>query len=449
MTEVEIEALLTDFTNVLNHEQPLDVSKPEDEARYVTGLHGHSDAVVRLRKDILRRIGGGVFLFTGQPGSGKSTELQRLKRDLQALGGSKVYYCDLQDWLNLNAPVTLSSFLVALLSSWVFQAGVIQGQRSPADRLLGLFSSTKLIPKSVSFEAGFGPAKTQLQLALQADENFRRELEANLQLQKSRFLDQARDFVRELVLSLCPHGERCVLLADSIEKLRGYGEDSGQVYESVRRLFIGEGAALALPAVHAVYSVSPFLLEQDTQIAASLGAGIVVNMPSVHVLRERSHEPDEAGLAAMQALVAARFARWSEVFTAEQLRRFAANTGGDLRDFLRAMRVALSDDITSLPVQDAAVEFALEHVSPGRAIPAEHVRWLSQVDQRFDAELAGDITSTVLQRYLATKHVLAYLNGKTWYALHPMARTWVHERAARLAAEAAALVPPPPAPPAA
>ena len=129
MTEAEIEALLTDFTNVLNHEQPLDVSKPEDAARYVTGLHGDSDAVVRLRKDILRRIGGGVFLFTGQPGSGKSTELQRLKRDLQALGGSKVYYCDLQDWLNLNAPVTLSSFLVALLSSWVFQAGVIQAQQ--------------------------------------------------------------------------------------------------------------------------------------------------------------------------------------------------------------------------------------------------------------------------------------------------------------------------------
>ena len=76
------------------------------------------------------------------------------------------------------------------------------------------------------------------------------------------------------------------------------------------------------------------------------------------------------------------------------------------------------------------------------------------MDHRFDAELAGDITVAVLQRYLATKHVLTYLNGTTWYALHPMARSWVHERAARLAAEAAApqptepqpLAPQPPAP---
>ena len=220
MNPQEIEDLLTDFTNVLNQEQPLDLSNPEDEKRYVVGLHGGTDAVARLRRDILRRHGDGVFLFTGQPGSGKSTELQRLKRDL-ASKGCKVFYCDLQDWLNLNAPVSLASFLVALLASWVDQAGVIQGQRSPAERLLTFFTTTRLIPESLKFEAGFGAAKSQFQLALQTDENFRRDLERTLQQQKSRFLDQARDFVAELVVDLCPHGERCVVLADSIEKLRG------------------------------------------------------------------------------------------------------------------------------------------------------------------------------------------------------------------------------------
>ena len=153
---------------------------------------------------------------------------------------------------------------MALLSSWVDQAGVIQGQRSPAERLLAFFSDTRLIPEGVKFEAGFGAVKSQFQLALQTDENFRRELEANLQKQQSRFLDQARDFVRDLQATLCPNGERCVVLADSIEKIRGYGDESSRVYESVRRLFVAEGAALRLPGVHVVYSVSPFLLEQDT-----------------------------------------------------------------------------------------------------------------------------------------------------------------------------------------
>ena len=111
MTEADLEALLTDFTNRLRFEQPLDLSIPEDAALYVTGLHGDTDAVSRLRKDILRMQGGGVFLFTGQPGSGKSTELQRLRHDLM-LRGCKVYYCDLQEWLNINAPVTLATFQI-------------------------------------------------------------------------------------------------------------------------------------------------------------------------------------------------------------------------------------------------------------------------------------------------------------------------------------------------
>ena len=43
----------------------------------------------------------------------------------------------------------------------------------------------------------------------------------------------------------------------------------------------------------------------------------------------------------------------------------------------------------------------------------------------------------MLQHYLASKHVLAYLNGDNWYAVHPMLRDWVLQRGATLAALAA------------
>jgi hypothetical protein len=436
MDESQIESLLTEFTNSLRFEQPLDLMLPEDAALYVTGLHGGSDAVARLRRDILRVEGGGVFLFTGQPGSGKSTELQRLRRDL--LGkGCKVYYCDLEEWLNLNAPVTLSSFLVALLSSWVDQVGALQGQRTPAERLIDFFTGTRLLPENLKLDANAGPIKAQIQFALQSDENFRRDLEANLKRQLSSIVAQAQRLVAELKLDLCSRGERCVLLADSIEKIRGYGDEADQVYESVLRLFVSEGAALRLPGVHVVYSVSPFLLEQNTQLAASMGVGFVVNMPSVHVMVERSRQTDAAGIAAVLSLVAARFPRWAQVFTRAHLERFAEYTGGDLRDFLRAIRVALSDDINALPVRDATVDYALSHVSPSRNILGEHVQWMARLETSHEAELGGAIDAKVLQRYLATKHVLAYLNGDTWYAVHPMLRDWVLQRGATLAAAAA------------
>lgn len=431
MTEQALEALLADFMNRLRVDGPLDVSKPEDSQLYVKGLHGDTDAVARLRKEILFMFGQGVFLFTGQPGSGKSTELYRLKRDL-VQRGCKVFYVDLADWLNLNAPITLASFLVALLSSWIDQAGVLQGKRSPAQRLIDFFTKTRLIPEGLTLDAAAGPFKSQLRFALQSDDDFRRALDLNLKRQLSSVVAQAHDLVAELKLDLCPNGEHCVLLADSMEKLRGYGDDTGHVYESVQRLFISEGAALKLPGVHVVYSVAPYLLEQNTQLAGSLGTGNIVNMPSVHVFAKASHEPDEPGVAAVLHLLSERYPRWREVFTEAQMRRIVLMTGGDLRDFLRAVRVALTDDISALPVADAVVDYALEHVGPSRNILAEHVRWLARLDASHEAELGGDIDGLVLQRYLATKHVLAYLNGRDWYAVHPMLRDWVAQRAAAL-----------------
>lgn len=434
MTEAQIELLLTEFTNALRLEHSLDVSKPEDRAQYVEGLHGGIDAVGRLGRDIVRMEGGGVFLFTGQPGSGKSTELLRLRKELLTKR-CKVFYCDMNDWLNLNEPVTLSSFLVALLSAWVDQLHTVHAQRAPAERLFAFFTKTRLIPSSLSLTVG-APLKAQLQFALQSDADFRAALEQNLRNQLSSIVNQAHELVAEIIRDICAAGEKCVLLADSLEKIQGFGEKADAVYESVQRLFVSEGAALRLPGAHVVYSVSPYLLEQNSQLAASMGVGVVVNMPSVHVLKRESTDDDTDGIDAVCKVVEKRFARWAEVLTRPQLERMAKYTGGDLRDFLRAIRIAITADVAALPLPDQEVDYALQQVGPSRNIPAEHLRWMASVQTSHLAELGGDITGRVLQRYLASKHVLAYLNGQNWYAVHPMLRDWVLNRANELQAQA-------------
>ena len=265
-----------------------------------------------LRRAILRTEGGGVLLFTGQAGSGKSTGLQRLRRDLRAQR-CKVYYCDLVEWLNFNEPVTLSSFLVALLSSWVDQIGTLVAQRTPAERLISFFTGTKLIPEHLKLDAGVA-LKGQIQFALQSDENFRRDLQANLRKQLSSIVQRAHALVAQRKLDLCPHGEKCVLLADSMEKLADHGDNVRKVYDSVQRLFVSAGSALKLPGLHVVYSVSPFLLEQNSLLPSALGT-----MSSVHMFQCNSTLPDAQGVAAVTHLVARRFARWSELSTANQL----------------------------------------------------------------------------------------------------------------------------------
>lgn len=437
MTADSIDDLLTRFHNALRIEGPLDVNLPADARLYVEGLHGGKDAVSRLRRDIQRTEGGGVFLFTGQSGSGKSTELHRLQRDLRAQG-CKVYYVDLMDWLNLNEPVSLATFLVSLLSGWVDQIGTVAAQRSPAQRLVDFFTQTRLVPENIKLDATAGPLKGQIQFAMQSDANFRRELEANLRKRLSSIVQQAHGFVADLKSDLCAHGEKCVLLADSIEKLSGPGEAAKTVYDSVQHLFVSEGSALKLPGLHVVYSVSPFLLDQNNQLPSVMGTGAVVTMPSVHVFQPKSQEPDAVCLAAVRDLVARRFPEWQQVFTEAQLDRLVLSTGGDLRELLRAIRIAINDDIEQLPVDDAVIASALDGVRPPKSIPAEHIAWMAKLQASHECELGAAVDARVLQRYLSTKHVLVYLNGEAWYAVHPLLRDWVAERAARAAPSAAA-----------
>ena len=109
---------LIEFIRAVQDLEPLDIAKEGDSRRYVPHLQGKRDALGRLKAEINYRIDAGVYLFTGQIGSGKSTELLRLRAELQG-PACKVYYCDLEDWLNLNAPIDLASFLLALIAAWV------------------------------------------------------------------------------------------------------------------------------------------------------------------------------------------------------------------------------------------------------------------------------------------------------------------------------------------
>jgi hypothetical protein len=420
---------LTQFIQAVQNTEPLDISAAADKSRYVERLQGQRDALGRLRSEINHREGDGVYLFTGQVGSGKSTELLRLKSELQG-PRCKVFYCDMEDWLNLNAPIDLASMLLSLIASWVEAVGTLDGKQTPLERLKNFLQRTSIELTGIKLEGDIGVVKTQLQLALKTDEAFRARLERTLKNNVGSFVSQAHNFVAALVADVCSQNEKCVLMADSLEKIRGYGDEAGKVYESVQGLFLSEGRALRLPGVHVIYSVSPFLLAQNPQLPSILGQGVVVNMPSVHIFKKRSNELDEAGVTQMFNLVERRFPAWKNFITAELLRDLIRDCGGDLRDYLRAIKVVLLEreaDDQATPEQ--LLDVVRGQISPPKLVPNTHIAWMARLEASHEAELDDVVDGVLFQRYLSTKHVLAYLNGDAWYAVHPLLRAWVLERA--------------------
>jgi hypothetical protein len=420
---------LSKFIQAVQNTEPLDVGEAKDKGLYVERLQGPRDALMRLKHEIVHRDGDGVYLFTGQIGSGKSTELLRLKAELQG-ANCKVYYCDLEDWLNLNAPIDLASMLLALIASWVETVGTIQGKRTPVQRLSDFLTRTNITLSSISLTGDMGAVKAQLQLALKTDESFRARLESAIKANVGSFVSQAHGFVAELVADICAQGEKCVLIADSLEKIRGYGDEANKVYETVQRLFLSEGTALRLPGVHVVYSVAPYLIAQNPQLPSILGQGLVVDMPSVHVFQKRSSALDvDGGVKQMTALLGLRYPDWNNFIPTDLLTELIRDCGGDLRDYLRAIKVVLIElEIDPEASREELLNVVRGQISPPKLVPSAHIAWMARLERSHEPELDDKIDNAIFQRYLATKHVLAYLNGEAWYAIHPLLRDWVLAR---------------------
>jgi hypothetical protein len=175
--------------------------------------------------------------------------------------------------------------------------------------------------------------------------------------------------------------------------------------------------------------VSPFLLSQNPQLPSILGQGVVVNMPSVHVFTKCSNTLDPDGVQQMSELVTLRYPGWQNFIAPDLLAELIRDCGGDLRDYLRAIKVVLLEQEADPDTPRASLlDLVRSQISPPRLVPSDHIGWMARLERSHDPELDGKVDNAVFQRYLATKHILAYLNGDAWYAIHPLLRDWVMAR---------------------
>ena len=425
---------LKTYFNALGVQKPVDYGDATERKKYVEGLHGDRNVVDALFNAIDLQDGQGVFLFSGQRGSGKSTELKRLKYLLETdpTIDCKVFYLDMQEWLNPARPVELGSFVVAVAAAWVHQAKTTDAQLSPAQRFWDFLKNTQIDISGLNLGVGSGDVKADLQISLHTDESFLQEIAKLTQKHKTRFIGQAKEFISQLAHDLCGDKSKCVLLIDQLEKINGNGSNTEEVLTSVLNLFANNSDALQLPLVHAVYSIPPYVLEQNKNLAAVLGATATVQLPSVHVFKRESSDADPVYVARVVDLVARRCPDWREFFSLAQLQTLVLETGGDLRDLLRALQNCLLKISDATPqVNDEALDFARSQVRPTLVIPIEHMVWMARIDGSHRSETNEQYSALLLEKYLTTKHVLAYLNGQTWYGLNPLIRQEVLSQAAQ------------------
>lgn len=424
-------------------DRPLDPALPEDAKLYVRELHAQQmdglniDPVIRLSRQIERAAGSRVWLFTGNIGSGKSTELRRLRQELQQKG-CVVFLADAAEYTNLNQKIEVSDFLISVTAAFAEQAGSFLGENQVEEsywqRIRHFLLKTEVDIKEISAGVGAelsGPvklsAKTDLKLALRQDPSVKQILQTRLKGHLSSLADELERYRGDILARIRAKAgadTKVVVLLDSLERLRGSGDSGDEVFSSVRSMFTQFHDMLRLHDVQVVYSVAPYLLKLAPQLNGLFGAGTVCHLTSAHVFKNRCRQLDlQGGVAVIREIIRRRYAAWEQLIPSEVMDQIIENSGGDLRDLFRLLSIVLLELEFSDNVP-AVLAFALEQVRRDMSWVTEpqkaRLRYLAEHKQ---PRLNDEADMDALVHDLETKRVLMYRNGEDWYDIHPLLRS--------------------------
>lgn len=421
-------------------DQPLDPSDPRYVPLYQDRRLDTDDPVELLARGVEWTPGQSVQLLSGFRGTGKSTELRRLRERLQG-AGYLVVLCDVEDYINLSTPVDVSDFLLALagaIGEGLHEQGLLQADPRAEgywERFVNYLRRTKVNISELGGEA----AGASLKMTLKSDPSFKRQLQEGLAGHLGSFVADVRGFLRECVTRIKQaHGpaKELVVLVDSVEHIRGTSVNAEDVHTSVETLFAGHADKLHFPLLHLVYTVPPFVKVKYPNLGSLYEPGGIQILPAVKLQGDDDKKRNKAGYEALAEVVQNR-GDWQKLLgTREQLDRIIAVSGGHFRDLLRIL-AEIARRASALPVDDRTVEDAINQIrNEFLPIADDDAQWLATIAKTHSASLADVESLPDFARFLDTHLVLCYRNGHEWYDTHPLI-------AAHVTAQAKALTKPP------
>ena len=417
------------------------------------------DPVAKLRTHIEWTTVQSIQLFSGFRGTGKTTELFRLRRDLKKKG-YVVLYANALDYLSPSEEINIATMLMSVAGAFGEQLNEVSGVKVIGESFWQRFAnyltktSIEVSEVSASVEGGT-PAKellgeikagVDIKMAVKTAASFRQKLQTFLANRLYELKNQVNAYVEEGVKRLRESkGDSdlpIVLLFDQFEQLRGSRSNEQDVIQSVERLFRNHLELLKLPYVHVIYTVPPWL-----QFVLP-GAFSIETLPCVRLWNNDSkRSPYGSGRSLFREAITKRFGpgEFRRVFgtgpqeaLSDQL---ISMSGGHFRDLLRLFRetvILVSTWRQTLPVTPEVVDRAIVNIrNEYLPIAVEDARWLDKISALRDTCLPDSKPESIgrMSRFLDTHLVLYLTNGEDWYDVHPLIRDEVAALAKQSEAE--------------
>jgi hypothetical protein len=370
---------------------------------------------------------GSTQLFTGFPGTGKTTELRRLDTFLKEQANTEVLFIDGERYVDLFSPLDIIDVLRVLAYCIDGRARQLEGKPAEGkdsywERFSHFFAQTEIDFKSLKVQDGM--------LELKANPTFRKQVRDALKARFQVFVQQAHEAIGSAIARIrkVSEKERVVVIFDSLEKIRAAdGEQASELEASLERVFLQHADLLRLPTCHTIYTFPLGLRFLVTGLGTRYSSDPLV-MPMVSVTHEDPGTDGEpAGVEFLHRMMLRRLDRKDEaVFgptSGKIIRQLATASGGYPRDFIRLVR-NLVQHHRVFPVGAEAVEQVIADLAEeySRVYRDTYAPVLKVVATTHRLPRTDEAQMRLLARLVQNLLVLAYRNGHEWYDIHPLLR---------------------------
>ncbi|HTZ43671.1 MAG TPA: hypothetical protein VMB79_07390 [Jatrophihabitans sp.] len=408
MTELSDRDYRRDFYRAVEQRQATD----ERQGQFYVPIYDNPalkpyDIVSTLKDGIEFSVGESVQILSGFRGSGKTSELMRLRDELKR-DGYAVVFLDIEDYFNTELPVEGAAFELALAAGF---AEAAQAQQALKPDGPDFFGRLRNFFSRIDVEVGAAVGPLDIKASLRDDESFRAKVAAALRNSRRKFREELHTFFEDSAAAINnPLG--VVFIVDSIDHFRGRAERFHEVRESVEMLFSEGAEDLKLPRLNVIYTVPVYV-----QPALGLRRDIL----NIKVA-DKDGSPFEPGMGALRAVLAKR-APDGDVhrLLGPYVDRVLNHSGGLIRDLLRlTSEIALV--ATAIPVSETELLRAESTVRANMqlSLSQEQVEILQRVRDSNELIPTRDGWSDAID-LMARGAVLRYPNGEQpWFGVHPL-----------------------------
>ena len=415
--------LLDAFAEILTNDPgPLDPTSPY----YVPNLHGTNadDVVQTLARTLRRTQGSGMSYFSGQRGTGKSTELRRLTMLLNGAGNCRALMVDALEYIGESHLIELIDVLLVMTVAFAEKIREETGEEFLQEGVATRFSNWLQTEVEIGgftvlgVKGEFRKQQQSVTARIRAFDLGRRE----------RFVTDCQEFIRDMAAFVKKRYrvEKVVLILDSLERLQGSRGTDNAMFGCIVQVFDIEMDALRIPETQVIYSIPPYL-PYLSNVRSRVG---VCTLASVRVYEPppKRRQLRRSGLDALARVVDKRFPAWRDVITPQALDHLMLASGGDVRQLLRRLLLdtldqayyaldrlplALDDEIIETVVKKHRIEFE-------QMVVQEEYPLLKTIADGNTVDLPKRSDLPTAARFFDIRAVLNYRNGVDWVDLNPL-----------------------------